>query len=454
MTKKRRSLVQLLHLQLSRSRLDGILISTDRSTLFKQSCVGDLKFILLTHFNFKAFSLLKLCFFLNLSEVSVGAENIRAQIGTLIFAYSWLAVSTILCSLTLVCGLFAIFWILWCLLFWSLKRISDILSYLNFYYSASMGHWICTSSGLKLLRISDGFYGMLKFVLVLFRVKLFEGAMSIELIWCTNGRLLWLLTTNVFIFISDQGWFILSLRFLPIAITFLKLECFLDIWEAWAHLLQLLTVVSVWLHQQVLELHFFATLLFFLFCGALRLVPTSFYWLWVKKITDDFLLLFAQDVMEFELLVTVLLTCLDSVEASSEVQIQLIRCILVLKHPAEEVDAFDAPYNAGLGSTTDRIWGFWWLIVLELLGNLRIFLFWGLTGLLYLRSCEFLFFLQLSIMDFYKATLAKELSYAKDADNILPNMDLSLGEASLGCDSANFFVEDASYASFGLFALK
>ena len=52
--------------------------------------------------------------------------------------------------------------------------------------------------------------------------------------------------------------------------------------------------------------------------------------------------------MKFELSVPILLICLDLVEATSEIQCQLVNRILVFKRPAEEVNALDAPHGAGL----------------------------------------------------------------------------------------------------------
>ena len=139
---------------------------------------------------------------------------------------------------------------------------------------------------------------------------------------------------------------------MPITVVFLQLERFLDFREARAHLVQLLPIVGFRLHQNVLELHLFAPLLLFHFSLALRLVPARV----GVKITVDFLLLLARDVMKFELRVPILLICLELVEATSEVQCQLVYRVLVLQRPAEEIDALDAPHGASLRDASDRVW--------------------------------------------------------------------------------------------------
>ena len=74
--------------------------------------------------------------------------------------------------------------------------------------------------------------------------------------------------------------------------------------------------------------------------------------------------------MKFELLVAIRLICLDSLEATSYVKIQLIGRVLVLEHQAEEVNAFDAPHYASLRDATDRVWCLLRLVILELKWNL------------------------------------------------------------------------------------
>ena len=67
---------------------------------------------------------------------------------------------------------------------------------------------------------------------------------------------------------------------------------------------------------------------------------------------------------------------------------------------------------------------------------------------------EFLLLLELPIVGLNEATLAKELPLAQHADYFLADVDLSLGEASLGGDTTYLLVNDASHTPFGLLALE
>ena len=57
--------------------------------------------------------------------------------------------------------------------------------------------------------------------------------------------------------------------------------------------------------------------------------------------------------MEFKFLVPILLVRLYLLKARPEINGQLVRRVLVLEHPAEEVNALDAPHNATLRYATD-----------------------------------------------------------------------------------------------------
>ena len=94
------------------------------------------------------------------------------------------------------------------------------------------------------------------------------------------------------------------------------------------------------------------------------------------------------------------------------------------------------------------------LVVLIFVGNLRWLLFGGQASLLDLSGRKFLLFLELPIVGFNEATLAKELPLAQHADDFLADVDLSLGEASLSGDTTYLLVDDASHTAFGLLALE
>ena len=90
----------------------------------------------------------------------------------------------------------------------------------------------------------------------------------------------------------------LALRIVPLAYAFLQFESFLDFREAITHLFKLLAIVSVRLHQNVLQLHFFVSLLVLYIFLVLRLILARIR----IQITINLL---ALDVMKFELIVTI-----------------------------------------------------------------------------------------------------------------------------------------------------
>ena len=64
----------------------------------------------------------------------------------------------------------------------------------------------------------------------------------------------------------------LALRIVPLAYAFLQFKSFLDLGEAINHLVELLSKVSVRLHQNVFQLHLFVALLVLQLLLVLRLV--------------------------------------------------------------------------------------------------------------------------------------------------------------------------------------
>ena len=73
-------------------------------------------------------------------------------------------------------------------------------------------------------------------------------------------------------FVVVQNGSRLALRIVPLAYAFLQFKSFLDLREAINHLVELLAIVSVRLHQNVFQLHLFVALLVLHFLLVLRLV--------------------------------------------------------------------------------------------------------------------------------------------------------------------------------------
>ena len=130
------------------------------------------------------------------------------------------------------------------------------------------------------------------------------------------------------------------MRVIPITEIVADIECFLHLWEAFDHLVKLLSKVSPRLDQQVFKLHLFCPLLLlFLVFLIVRYVSFAAR---VKQ-TVNFLPL---DVVEFKFIVTIALVSLDLRVTLFDVQNELLKGILVLEDLFKEVEAADAPQFA------------------------------------------------------------------------------------------------------------
>ena len=130
------------------------------------------------------------------------------------------------------------------------------------------------------------------------------------------------------------------MRVIPITEIIADIECLLHLWEAFDHLVELLSKVSPRLNQQVFELHLFSPLLLlFLVFLIVRYISFAAR---VKQ-TVNFLPL---DVVEFKFIVAIALVSFDLRVTLLDVQDELLKGILVLEDLFKEVEAADAPQFA------------------------------------------------------------------------------------------------------------